>query len=141
MGVSSTDKKDTTQDSKKVLPQEHTKVDEDIKKGNLKEMQEDDSEFIIGISKKSTIKQKGGKKDKPNKATEKTQNFLNLDISVIKQIKDIGLHAPSYKHEVNDFVALIVKKQKELESAALTASLEAPKKDVPKEGTGQTKKD
>lgn len=101
---------------KKVVSQEQSKVDEDIKKGALKEIQEDDSEFIIGISKKSTIKQKGGKV-KVNKNAEKAQSstLLTLDISVIKQIKDIGLKPPTFKSEINNFVASLKQKLQEYE--------------------------
>lgn len=101
---------------KKVVSQEQSKVDEDIKKGALKEIQDDDSEFIIGISKKSTIKQKGGKV-KVNKNVLKAQSstLLTLDISVIKQIKDIGLKPPTFKSEISNFIDSLCKKYNEYE--------------------------
>ncbi len=109
-----------------------SKLDEDIKKGNLKEIQDNDDEFIIGIStKKKANKQKGGKSNKQNKKVEQ-KSVLLLDISIMSQIKDVGLKAPNYNSEIVAFIDILTKRKDEMVEENKKA-LEAEKEKVSKE--------
>jgi len=102
------DKKiEQAQTNTKVNDKRTSKVDEDIKKGLLKEIVGNEQEDVIGLGGSSTIKpkNKGGKVKKPEKQVN--QHILNIDISVIKQIKELGLTPPSYKPDVPAFLQLL----------------------------------
>jgi len=119
--------------SKSAEEKRTSKVDEDIKKGILKEInhEEIEAEDIIGISKHSTIRAKHGKVSKLGKKAEKETktNILNLDISIIKQIKDIKLTPPSYKNDVPGFLNLLNTRLNELKGVSSgPQSGQSPKK-------------
>lgn len=74
----------------------NSKIDEDLKKGLLKEMKDNDDEMCIGFDKKPTKNKEKTKKDK--KAV--VSNYVLLDSNVVSQLKEVNLKAPSLRNEV-----------------------------------------
>jgi len=93
-----------------------SKIDEDIKKGIIKVLDRDTKfdDFSIGLSGQTA----GKKKSKAPKVSKRDQKFessniLNLDLTIIKKIKDVGLNPPVKKDEVPTFLHQVAKTQAE----------------------------
>jgi len=83
-----------------------------LKKGIIKVINRDSKfdEFSIGLSGQSAPKkkQKGPKVSKRDQKLESTP-ILNLDLTIIKKIKDVGLNPPVKKDEVPSFLNQVAK--------------------------------
>lgn len=142
----------TKEDEKKPQVQTHSKVNEDIKKGNLQEIKHDEDDDVIGLgSNKKVAKNKGGKQNKLGKKAEKqlTTSVLCLDPSVNTQIKDVGLKPPSFKHEVDAFIKEInskleqfrLKRQENAAAAEVQAATPTVTVDAPNTANTEEKKE
>ena len=96
-----------------------TKLEDDIKKGLIKEIKRDTVEdsFVIGMTASTTQNKKKTKGPKISKREQKLEksNKVNLDIEVIRKIKDVGLTPPSFKSELAEFLYSLEKVKGELE--------------------------
>jgi hypothetical protein len=89
-----------------------SKLDEDLKKGLLKEMSSkvEDDPFSMATS-STTQNKKKTKGPKVSKREQKSENSnaICLDIEVARKIKDIGLNPPALKTELPGFLATLEK--------------------------------
>ena len=90
----------------------NSNIDSELKSGLLKEINSNDDVDIIGIGKDNKKKEYNKyKSNKTSKNTKETKsNILNLDISIIAQIKQLGLVVPALKTEVHAFLDTLSKK-------------------------------
>ncbi len=94
-----------------------SKLEEDIKKGLIKEIKRETVEdaFVIGLSSGPAQPKKKNKGPKISKREQKLENSNNisLDIEVIRKIKDVGLTPPALKSELPAFITSLEKTQED----------------------------
>lgn len=98
-----------TTEQKATKISQNTKIDEDMKKGKLKEFVRDESfGFELGIT-GAGIKNKKDKRKKRKKEKEKAlvidEATLVLDINILEKIADLKLSPPLYYSDVSAFLA------------------------------------
>lgn len=92
-----------------------SKLDEDIKKGLIKEIKKENDEDVFGISSVTTQSKKKSKGPKISKREQKLENSNNisLDLEVIRKIKDVGLTPPALKSQLPTFISSLEKTQED----------------------------
>ena len=92
-----------------------TKLDEDIKKGLIKEIKRENVEDVFGMTSGITQAKKKSKGPKISKREQKLENSNNisLDLEVIRKIKEVGLSPPALKSSLPSFISALEKTQED----------------------------
>ena len=106
-------------------------MDEDIKKGKLKEMKRDETfGFDLTVS-GGGKKKKKGKKPKKSQRMQDAENVLALDVIILEKLGNAGLTPPATIEDIPKLLEQIKTKKAELEKG--NVPVEEPKVEPKKE--------